>query len=434
MPRQKVPDIQFGQFTLGEIPALFHENKIFINADYQRGDIWKQRQKIELIESIRNSYGIGVLVLYINDNGQFEILDGQQRLLAINQWLNDRLEVEKTNIPKFSEMNEQERYLLNAYCVYYLKLKSYDPESKEEDIIQTFLRLQEGTPLNKAEKISAYRGEFKDTFKSIREEHKVFEYLGVEKRFRWRQLAAELLLIELEGDFERKSFPELDLKSLENAAKKYKKDIPKNHVKSLKANLDFLHSSLNIMLTAFQPRELVAFYLLASYLRRNKAGKDGLANEFHEFAKEFLMNLNSFSIYDLKPPKGMSGKIFNKYKLYKQQSKILTTGESLKSRLEIILEEYQRLHPFIIKDRQRLFDAEQKRTLFFRQKGICPVCNKEMVYGKETSTHHENAHADGGSSNDLENAVLVHINCHKRIEKRVKKHGKESQYELFSKE
>ena len=53
---------------------------------------------------------------------------------------------------------------MDSYCIYYLKLKSFDEESKEEDIFQTFLRLQEGTPLNKAEKINAYRGKFKETF------------------------------------------------------------------------------------------------------------------------------------------------------------------------------------------------------------------------------------------------------------------------------
>ncbi len=35
---------------------------------------------IELINSINKRYSIGVLVLFINESGQFEILDGQQRL------------------------------------------------------------------------------------------------------------------------------------------------------------------------------------------------------------------------------------------------------------------------------------------------------------------------------------------------------------------
>jgi hypothetical protein len=40
MPNQTVPDIQFGKFVIAEIPKLFAEQKILINTDDQRGDIW----------------------------------------------------------------------------------------------------------------------------------------------------------------------------------------------------------------------------------------------------------------------------------------------------------------------------------------------------------------------------------------------------------
>jgi hypothetical protein len=40
--------------------------------------------------------------------------------------------------------------------------------------------LQEGTPLNKAEKINAFRGAFKDAFRQIRDEHPIFTFLGNE--------------------------------------------------------------------------------------------------------------------------------------------------------------------------------------------------------------------------------------------------------------
>lgn len=194
MPKQTVPDIDFDKFVMAQIPKLFEGNKILINSEYQRGDIWKHSQQVELIRSIINRYSIGVLVLFINDSDQFEILDGQQRLLTIQKYLSDspKLDLADTDIPKYGELDFREKTLLDAYCVFYLKLKSHDPESKEEDIAQTFLRLQEGTPLNKAEKINAYRGEFKDTFRKIRETHPVFGFMGKDKRFRLRQLAAEL--------------------------------------------------------------------------------------------------------------------------------------------------------------------------------------------------------------------------------------------------
>jgi hypothetical protein len=427
---QKVPDIEFDEFVLAQIPELLSSEKIKINKEYQRSDIWKHSQKVELIKSIMNRYSIGVLVLFVNDEKQYEILDGQQRLLTIKQYLNDELDLSNTEIPRYSELDFKDKTLLDAYCVFYLKLKSHDSESKEEDIFQTFLRLQEGTPLNKAEKINAYRGKFKDTFRQIREEHPFFKCLGKEKRFRWRQLAAEMLLIELETNFENMAFPDIDLVSLINAAKKYEKKINPNKVRFFKGNLDFLYNSMNIILTAFTARESIAFYMLVSYLRKIKADNSNLHNEIAEFSKEFLKNLNSFSIYDDSPPSEMTKEVFNNYRAYKQESKVLTTADSLRKRLEIMLGEFKRLHQIIIKDPKRFHDTEQKRTLYFRQKGLCTVCCKEMKFDATVSDHII-AHSAGGQTDDLKNAALIHEKCHRRIEKQRRKRKNNSDRQLF---
>ena len=116
MPKQMVPNIEFNKFVIAQLPELFESGEIHINKEYQRGDIWKPTQKIELLKSIENSYSIGVLVLFINDNGQFEILDGQQRLLTIKQYLEDSLDLSDTGIKKYSELDTQEKALLDAYC------------------------------------------------------------------------------------------------------------------------------------------------------------------------------------------------------------------------------------------------------------------------------------------------------------------------------
>lgn len=429
MPKQKVPDIEFAWWVIAELPDMFENDTLYINKEYQRGDIWTHNQKLELINSINNRYSIGVLVLFMNEKNQAEILDGQQRLITIKQYLESSLDLKNTDLTPYSDLSMQERTLFNAYCVYYIKLKSHDPESREEDIVQTFLRLQEGTALNKAEKLNAHRGKFKDTFREIRETHPIFTYLGKEKRFRWRQLAAELLTLELESDFQYKNFPNLDLPSMIKIVRKYEATISDRKVRLFKSNLDFLYSSLNIVLTAFQPRELTSFYLLASYLRKFKAANVNLINEFSEFAEEFLRNLHMFSIYDTKSPPGMTKKLFDLYKSYKLEAKVMTTPESIRKRFEIILGEYQRFHPIIIKDPDRLFNVEQKRNLYFRQKGLCAFCGKRMVFSL-TSGHHVIAHSKGGKTDDLSKAVLLHENCHKKVEKQINK-GKEPVF-LFS--
>ncbi|MBI2618093.1 DUF262 domain-containing protein [Candidatus Kaiserbacteria bacterium] len=423
--KQQVPDIEFDCFVMGQIKDLFDTGKIFINSEYQRGDIWTLTQQIELIRSIESRYSVGVLVLYINDRGQYEILDGQQRLLSIKKYIEGSLELKGSGLLSYTDLSTKQKFLTDAYSIYYLKLKSHDSESKEEDVVQTFLRLQEGSPLNRAEKISAYRGSFKDTFKEARESHDLFKLMGKDKRFRYRLLAAEMLLLELEGDFKNKLFPSLELKSFITALAKYKnKDTINSYkLKSYKGNLDLLHSSLNYLLTGLKPREVLSFYLLVSYLRKRKADNSNLINEMSAFSREFLKNLYSFGIYDKKPPKGMGVTTFEKYKSYKLEAKVMTTPDSIKTRLDILLDEFSRIKPFIEKDFRRYHEEEEKRILYFRQKGLCPECGGTINF-RESSADHVILHSKGGKTTDINNAQLLHERCHKRLEKQRKKAAK----------
>lgn len=420
--KQQVPDIEFDCFVLGQIKSLFDAGKIFVNPEYQRGDIWTYTQQIELIKSIESRYSIGVLVLYINESKQYEILDGQQRLLSIKKYIEGDLELKGTGLTAYQDLASKQKFLTDAYSIYYLKLKSHDSESKEEDIVQTFLRLQEGSPLNRAEKISAHRGTFKDVFKDAREMHPLFALMGSDKRFRLRLLAAEMLLLELEGDFKNKVFPSLELKSFITALEKYKdkESISTAKLKFFKGNLDLLHSSLNYLLTGLKPREVSSFYLLVSYLRKNKADNKNLVNEISAFSREFLKNLNSFGIYDKSPPRGMPVDVFNKYKAYKFEAKVMTTPDSIKNRLAIVLGEFSRLKPFIEKDPTRYHNEEQKRVLYFKQKGICTVCGGPINF-RESSADHIISHSRGSKTSNIKDAQLLHARCHQKLEKVRKK-------------
>ena len=419
MPRQRIPDIEFNHFTIGQLPELFRDSKIVINEEYQRSDIWKHKQQIALIESINNSYSIGVLVLFLNENGKYEILDGQQRLTALREYLEDRLDLSGSSITPYASLGMQEKNLFDAYCVYYLRLKSFDEETKEEDITQTFLRLQEGTPLNKAEKINAYRGAFKDLFRDLRTNNQLFALLGKDNRFRFRLLAAELLLLEFEGDFRHRSFPNLSLDTFKGVLVKYKRQdsIDQTKVTFLKGNLDIIRLSLNNLLTAMRIRDLIAFYLLVSYLRRTKAHNQNFQSELRVFAEDFLRNLHSFTIYDTSPPLTwtLGKKRFKEYMKYKEHARAATSSESIEARFNFIFGEYKRQFPIIHKDRQRLFDIEQKRNMFFRQGGQCTYCNKPLIF-KEGSGDHIIAYGDGGPT-DIANGQLLHPKCHEKLER-----------------
>ena len=129
-----------------------------------------------------------------------------------------------------------------------------------------------------------------------------------------------------------------------------------------------------------------------------------------------MKNLNSFSVYDSFPLEGFAEDLFFEYKKYKEEARKATSSDSIEYRFNFLLKEFKRLHPFITKDKKRLHNSEQKRTLYFIQKGICTVCKKELKY-KDASSHHIIPHSKGGSTDDLSNADLLHEICHKKIER-----------------
>jgi hypothetical protein len=59
------------------------------NTEYQRSEVWKLPKKKLLIDSILNDYDIGSIILRQKE-GKWEILDGQQRLKAIFDFIENR--------------------------------------------------------------------------------------------------------------------------------------------------------------------------------------------------------------------------------------------------------------------------------------------------------------------------------------------------------
>lgn len=57
--------------------------------------------------------------------------------------------------------------------------------------------------------------------------------------------------------------------------------------------------------------------------------------------------------------------------------------------------------------------------LYINDKGICPECNKQIGFRIDGSAHHIMAHKDGGETDSLGNAVLLHERCHPNLERRI---------------
>jgi len=70
------------------------EGRLNIRPIYQREFIYKDAQRNAVIKSIKNNFPLNVLYWVENKNGSYEVLDGQQRLISIGQYVSGAFSIE----------------------------------------------------------------------------------------------------------------------------------------------------------------------------------------------------------------------------------------------------------------------------------------------------------------------------------------------------
>ncbi|MHC6626487.1 GmrSD restriction endonuclease domain-containing protein [Streptomyces globosus] len=66
--------------TIQSIYAWYSENKLWVNRRYQRKLVWTLNEKQKLVESVLKRYPIPAVLLAERDGGDYEVIDGLQRL------------------------------------------------------------------------------------------------------------------------------------------------------------------------------------------------------------------------------------------------------------------------------------------------------------------------------------------------------------------
>lgn len=326
-------------FKIQDIRSMFLDNKLTINPTYQRSHVWTVKQKARLIESISINFPVGILVM-IDRRNKLEVIDGQQRVYAISEFASS--ELENTDGERFDELESAEQRQFLQYVIPCIVL---DPGLSQDQISSIFVRLQEGTPLSTGEKVYALVGKFRNTFVDayLDDKNKKFFSNINDRRFKARLLAAHFLAIELGTNFENNTFPDIsydDLIKLNEVDYK-KTPLPPKIVSVYNENIRFIGKYLGGTLIGLRVREITPLYLLVSYMRWNKTLDSKRGNKLNDFIQDLRQDLDKFSIYAERPPKGMDPKVFGSLMKYKTYSRQALTGESLRERLEVMKDEFK---------------------------------------------------------------------------------------------
>lgn len=73
------------------------DGRLNIRPIYQREFIYKDKQRNAVIETIRNGFPLNVLYWVENNDGSYEVLDGQQRLISVGQYVSSLFSIKWPN-------------------------------------------------------------------------------------------------------------------------------------------------------------------------------------------------------------------------------------------------------------------------------------------------------------------------------------------------
>jgi hypothetical protein len=159
---------QQSDFSLKAIFEMITQNSINIAPGYQRRDRWTVDKQSALIESFLLNVPVPPVYLSEDDYGTYSVIDGKQRLTAINDFLNGKFKLR--NLSRFPDLNGmlikdlplqiQNALNVRPFVRVIILLQQSNPELKFE----VFLRLNTGGEKLKPQEIRnvAYAGKLND--------------------------------------------------------------------------------------------------------------------------------------------------------------------------------------------------------------------------------------------------------------------------------
>jgi hypothetical protein len=168
-------------YTARDLAGLFTEGALLRNEEYQRGEAWDLRQKQVFLDSIFRSYPIPPLFFHDRRKTlsrghqvtRWEIVDGQQRLLALTQYLKGDFRLLSVTDRRFplpagvrqmpapwagKAYNELAPELQAQLDETVFPVFTLAPETAEDEVRDLFIRLQAGTPLTRQQVRDAWPG------------------------------------------------------------------------------------------------------------------------------------------------------------------------------------------------------------------------------------------------------------------------------------
>lgn len=91
---------ELDKMTVGHLHDQYQRGRIDVQPDYQRSKAWPDKLKHELIDTVRNEWPMGLIMLNVDQRpdsegkavNHYDVVDGQQRLRSLFEHLDGKEE------------------------------------------------------------------------------------------------------------------------------------------------------------------------------------------------------------------------------------------------------------------------------------------------------------------------------------------------------
>jgi len=401
-------------YPLSTLRSYYQDQKVVVNPRYQRNPVWVRSQKQLLIDSILRDYDMPKFYwqkVKKGDHSVFEVIDGQQRMLAIIQYANNQWPLDKAAEKvgnhviagkKFRDLPDPLQEKINDYNISVVEFG----EAGEDEISEMFLRLQNGSSLKGAEELHAYSGRMADYFKEFVRTNPLWRERTQIKSNRFDDYlnAMQLFAIEINA-----GPTDIKKENIEKLLHQYHSvELPLQTKKAFESRIRAIFNAFTQTEHKLLKHQLISVFLLMQKLDSSYVYEKGekFAQWFIDFEKQ-RKELENDEERDETNPVVSS---------YIEYGKLILGGDNrskLESRLRFLFERYLLSHPdTVAKDKKRSFSYEERELLLMRQNYCCAECKKAISIDTSEADHIKE-HTKGGVTR-LGNGQALCMDCHRK--------------------
>lgn len=172
--------------------------------DWQREEVWSKGRKQKLIDSILRGWRLPkfYFLLTSDEPEEFEVVDGQQRLLAIWEFFDNELSLSSDSdsvtggARQYRALPDRLSDRFDDYEIDYDQIEDAD----DEDLKEFFQRLQQGLPLTSSEKLNSVHSKLRDFCRKLSEHQFFMRKTSVSpRRYGYFDIVAKVAALEIEG-------------------------------------------------------------------------------------------------------------------------------------------------------------------------------------------------------------------------------------------